>query len=887
MSSNTLIYIKRSEANNTPGPLHAGELAYSYASNTLFIGANTATGAGYLEIGGQFYTNVINNATETNTPDTLVLRDGDGSFAANVVGADTIIVGGGVGGNIAGANTIYANYFFGDGSGITNIPSSLTFTGDTGGPNTLHLITDTLTFNGASGITTTINGNSVVFDVDNTVFRANSGLAGAVQFVDSPVVFSGNVTFTGNTFYNDVTSLNIADPIIYLAANNYSGDTVDIGFAANYYDGEEQRHTGFFRHNSDKEYYIFDNYLPEPGDTNIIDPTDASFRLAKLHVEQVTGNVLANNVTSDIFLAKQGEPDGTTGYSFSGNEGGYDTGMFSPTDGQLQFWSNADKAGEINPDNDGTSFGVGSAASNQGYRAIALGFEAGATDQGSFAVALGLHAGQTTQGSGTVAIGHSAGQTNQQQNATAVGNHAGQETQGYRATAVGYRAAYGNNSGQGEYSVALGAFAGYDSQVQNSIAINASGDNLNPTEAGLYIDPIRANNAVGGNVTVYNTTTKEVVSTDVLINNSGLTLANGTVISDGESGFFVDSLAYDAAPLDSANIVLYNASTGEITYGPIGDLNPAQIANGSHSWTVSADSGALYSEQGTTIACSANSVVIGQNVDLTNGNEGRVAIGEYAGQTSQSAHTVAIGSGAGNSSQDISAVAIGQDAGETSQSFSAVAVGRWAGQTNQGWDSVAVGRRAGRDNQGDYSVAMGWGAGVDYQGAHAVAIGDSAGGGYQSAYGVAIGDQAGNTSQGWASTALGHHAGRYNQGSVAVAIGASAGTTTQGQGAVAIGRFAGNFEQNNKAIAIGRYAGNYQQGTNSIAIGEYAGQSGQANYSIVLNASGDSLDGSTSGFFVNPIAYTETQDATYDGLMFYNSNTKEVRYSYALDGGSF
>jgi hypothetical protein len=65
------------------------------------------------------------------------------------------------------------------------------------------------------------------------------------------------------------------------------------------------------------------------------------------------------------------------------------------------------------------------------------------------------------------------------------------------------------------------------------------------------------------------------------------------------------------------------------------------------------------------------------------------------------------------------------------------------------------------------------------------------------------------------------------------------------------------------------------------------GYTGQAEYSIVLNASGSTLNGSSSGFFVNPIAYTETQDAAYDGLMFYNADTKEVRYSYTLDGGSF
>ena len=852
MSSNTLIYIKRSEANNTPGALHAGELAYSYASNTLFIGANTATGPGYLEIGGQFYTNIINNATSANTPDTLVLRDGNGDFAA---------------GNVT------AHYFIGDGSALTGIATSLTIDGDSG-TDTINLNTDTLTLAGGDGITSTASGTTVTFDVDDTVFRSNTEMAGTSQHVQTDVLISGNLIVQGTMTYVNTSIAQTTDSLIELAANNTTGDVLDIGFYGLHQNTSTSGVdiTGFVRNAGTSDYYLFDrvNIGDEANiNSNVLSQAFTTANSASLYAYQ--------------FLANQSDGTAKGGFSFSGTEGGLDTGMFSPADGHLQFWSNATRAGDLNPTNGGTSFGIGSASTGQGTRAVAIGYEAGETDQSNYATAVGLHAGQTSQGTAAVAIGHVAGQTSQGQDAVAVGVGAGINSQGANATAIGNRAGAGYTTSQGDYAVAVGAFAGYNSQAAYSIAINASGDYLNPTEAGLYIDPIRANNAVGGNVTAYNTTTKELVHTDVVINNSGVTLANGTVISDGESGLFVDSLNFN----ETGNLVFYNTVTKEITYGAYADLNSSHLANGSHTWTVSADTGALYSDLGTELACSANSVILGQNVDFTNSNPGRVAIGYNAAQTSQAMDAVAIGTSAGNYQQDISAIAIGNGAGENNQSFSGVAVGRWAGQTSQGWDSVAVGRRAGRNNQGSYSVAMGWGAGVDYQGSHAVAIGDSAGGGNQSQYAVAIGDQAGNTSQGWAATSLGHHAGQYNQSSVAVAIGASAGQTSQGQAAVAIGRFAGAYEQNTKAVAIGRYAGNYQQGTNSIAIGEYAGQNSQAPNSIVLNASGYELDGSTSGFFVNPIAYTATQDATYDGLMFYNSNTKEVRYSYALDGGSF
>ena len=114
-----------------------------------------------------------------------------------------------------------------------------------------------------------------------------------------------------------------------------------------------------------------------------------------------------------------------------------------------------------------------------------------------------------------------------------------------------------------------------------------------------------------------------------------------------------------------------------------------------------------------------------------------------------------------------------------------------------------------------------------------------------------------------------------------------AGRYTQGDNAVAIGRRAGETSQGIYGVALGNRAGKFQQGDYSIAIGSLAGETSQGDNSIVLNASGSALNGTTSGFFVNPIAYNELQDATYDGLMFYNSNTKEVRYSYTLDGGAF
>lgn len=53
MASNTTIQILRSYANTAPGNLADGELAYSFLSNTLFIGSTT------LNVESQLWTNNI------------------------------------------------------------------------------------------------------------------------------------------------------------------------------------------------------------------------------------------------------------------------------------------------------------------------------------------------------------------------------------------------------------------------------------------------------------------------------------------------------------------------------------------------------------------------------------------------------------------------------------------------------------------------------------------------------------------------------------------------------------------------------------------------------------------------------------------------------------
>lgn len=336
--ANTNILIKRSSSTGRPSSLAAGELAYSYQSNTLFLG--TAAGNGAINVGGIYYTQAIDNATDAATGGTIVKRDASGNASFNYISANIIgtisgvaeqankltnsrnfsISGGDISatavgfdgtGNVTlnaslnaipglsaatyGSSTaipvldIAAN---GRITGVTtaSISTSFGISGDSGtttidGGETLYVV-------GGQGITSTISANTITLDVDTTVVRSNTAITS--QTIDGNVTIAGNLIVQGTQTVTNTNTLNVADPLIILAANN-TADAVDIGFAAHYTDGSSvARHTGIFRDAGTKEYYVFDGYTPELTG-NSIDVANASFNTANVNVGYVKSTGIINN----------------------------------------------------------------------------------------------------------------------------------------------------------------------------------------------------------------------------------------------------------------------------------------------------------------------------------------------------------------------------------------------------------------------------------------------------------------------------------------------------------------------------------------------------------------------------------------------------------------
>ena len=134
------------------------------------------------------------------------------------------------------------------------------------------------------------------FDFANTRLSANGGT------IFGNLIVSGNLTISGNTVFNNVSTYRIDDPLIYLAANNYTADLVDIGFIANYVNTTGSNvHTGLMRDSGSKEYYLFQGYDQEP-QNNHIDPSGNNFTISFLNANIRSSNIILNSINVDNWI---------------------------------------------------------------------------------------------------------------------------------------------------------------------------------------------------------------------------------------------------------------------------------------------------------------------------------------------------------------------------------------------------------------------------------------------------------------------------------------------------------------------------------------------------------------------------------------------------------
>jgi hypothetical protein len=186
-----------------------------------------------------------------------------------------------------------------------------------------------------NGIATTItnavgNGSSVVYTTQET-HNYIIGMSVTITGVSPTAYNLSNQTITGVST-NSFTIANSATGSYSSGgtARAKSNANPDLGFAAGYNDGS-YAHAGLFRDATDNTWKFFKGYTPEPDASPFIDTSHASFALADLAANDITGrSFIKVGGTSSQFLKADGSVDSNT-YLTTGTA----STTYQPLDGDL------------------------------------------------------------------------------------------------------------------------------------------------------------------------------------------------------------------------------------------------------------------------------------------------------------------------------------------------------------------------------------------------------------------------------------------------------------------------------------------------------------------------------------------------------------------------
>jgi len=140
-----------------------------------------------------------------------------------------------------------------------------------------------------------VQANAAFTKANNALPLTGGTINGSLD-ISQNLSVTGNLTVLGSTTSINTSSFTVNDTLIILGLGNYTSDLLDIGFSSHYNDGQNA-HTGLIRDSSENQWIFFEGYTPEVSPNNNIVITDPSFKYANVRARDITGNLIANNVT--------------------------------------------------------------------------------------------------------------------------------------------------------------------------------------------------------------------------------------------------------------------------------------------------------------------------------------------------------------------------------------------------------------------------------------------------------------------------------------------------------------------------------------------------------------------------------------------------------------
>ena len=253
----TVIITKHSLGTGSPATdaLSVGELAYSFASDRLFIGETSGSDVVARIVGGQLYTDMMDHTAGTLTASSAIITDANNKI--DQLNVDNISINGNniistdTNGNINltpnGAGYVVldglnypradgsANQFLQtDGSGnlsFATVISSLSIGADSGSNDAVNT-GETINFAGGTGVNTAVTDNTITINIGQDVATTAN-----VQFANTTI--TGNLTVQGTTTTVNSSVTVLDDPIITLgtSGSSSSDDNKDRGVEFRYNDG--------------------------------------------------------------------------------------------------------------------------------------------------------------------------------------------------------------------------------------------------------------------------------------------------------------------------------------------------------------------------------------------------------------------------------------------------------------------------------------------------------------------------------------------------------------------------------------------------------------------------------------------------------------------------